>query len=92
MSDVLFVFGEWYKDIRCQVCKMLSRTVLGGRSYENPQNIKLVGFEDGQKTAIFVVTAMKTSSHILVGLISGARQCRELMMSATTNKLFPCRK
>jgi hypothetical protein len=28
-SGVIFAFEEWYKDIRCQVCKMLSWTIYG---------------------------------------------------------------
>jgi hypothetical protein len=33
--EVVLMFEEWYKDIRCQVCKLLSQTVSGRGSYEN---------------------------------------------------------
>jgi hypothetical protein len=47
------VFGERYKDIGCQVCKMLSRTVSGGggggAATKIPEKIQSVGFVSGAR-------------------------------------------
>jgi hypothetical protein len=41
-SEVILAFEECYKDIRCQVCEVLSRTIL-----KIPKKMKSVGFGSG---------------------------------------------
>jgi hypothetical protein len=36
-------FEKWYKDIGCQVCKVLSQTISGMYSYENPKENQVSG-------------------------------------------------
>jgi uncharacterized protein YpbB len=44
-SEVILAFEEWYKDIGCQVCKVLSKTFSGKTTKtKTPEQIKLVGF------------------------------------------------
>jgi hypothetical protein len=49
-SEVILAFEERYKNIGCQVCKVLSRTTSGNvAATEVPEKIKLVGFVSGAR-------------------------------------------
>jgi hypothetical protein len=47
-SEVILAFEEWYKDSRCQVCKVLSQSISGRwAATKIPEKIKSVGFISG---------------------------------------------
>jgi hypothetical protein len=48
-AEVILAFEERYKDIGYQVCKVLSRTISGTGSYENPEKMKSVAFVSGAR-------------------------------------------
>lgn len=43
MSEAVLAFEEQCKDVECQVCKMLPRTISMTGSYENAQENEIVG-------------------------------------------------
>jgi hypothetical protein len=50
-SEIILVFEKWYKDIGCQICQVLSRTISGGggAAAKIPEKIKSVGFVSGAR-------------------------------------------